>query len=215
MKRQVDLLDISDGKLYESNDMVRADCFGCEGCSKCCTGMGESIVLDPFDVFNLTAGTGKTFEQLLESEIEMNVVDGITLPNICMKSGKCGFLKGGRCEAHQFRPGICRMFPLGRYYNEEGFKYFLQVHECPVNNKGKIKVKKWIGYPDINGYEAYIRCWHEFMIDLQDNLADLSEDNVRVLNLLVVKTFYQTPYGDEFFEKFYDRMKKIKEMLGL
>ncbi len=53
------------------------------------------------------------------------------------------------------------------------------------------------------------------MVDLQENLADLSENNVRVLNLLVVKTFYQTPYGDDFFEEFYDRMKKVNEMLGL
>ncbi|MBE5958214.1 MAG: YkgJ family cysteine cluster protein [Lachnospiraceae bacterium] len=215
MKRQVDLSDISDGRLYDSNDMVKADCLGCKDCHKCCTGMGESIVLDPYDVFNLMKGTGRKFEELLGDAVEMNVVDGITLPNISMKSGNCSFLKDGRCVVHQFRPGICRMFPLGRYYIEDGFKYFLQVHECPVNNKGKIKVKKWIGYPDISGYEKYIRCWHDFMVSLQENLSELSEDNVRVLNILVVKTFYQTVYGEDFFGEFYDRIDKIKEMLGI
>ena len=36
MKRQVNLEDISDGKRYGREDMVRADCLGCEGCSACC-----------------------------------------------------------------------------------------------------------------------------------------------------------------------------------
>lgn len=50
MKRKVDFKDISDGRLYSSNDMVRADCHNCEGCSACCRGMGNSIVLDPLGI---------------------------------------------------------------------------------------------------------------------------------------------------------------------
>ena len=33
MKRNIDIKEISDGKLYGPNDMVKADCRGCEGCS--------------------------------------------------------------------------------------------------------------------------------------------------------------------------------------
>ena len=33
MRRNVDLNEISDGKLYTSNDMVKADCYECQGCS--------------------------------------------------------------------------------------------------------------------------------------------------------------------------------------
>ena len=38
MKRQVTMEEISDGKLYTSNDLVKADCGDCEGCHACCTG---------------------------------------------------------------------------------------------------------------------------------------------------------------------------------
>ena len=41
MKRNVSLEEISDGKLYTSNDMVKADCGDCQGCSACCHGMGD------------------------------------------------------------------------------------------------------------------------------------------------------------------------------
>lgn len=50
MRRNVNLEDISDGKLYTSSDMAKADCHGCVGCSACCHGMGNSIVLDPRDI---------------------------------------------------------------------------------------------------------------------------------------------------------------------
>ena len=62
MNREMDMAEVSDGKLYGLDDMVKADCAGCEGCHACCTGMGTSVVLDPFDAYRMTAGTGKTFE---------------------------------------------------------------------------------------------------------------------------------------------------------
>ena len=65
MKRQVTMEEISDGKLYTSNDLVKADCGDCEGCHACCTGMGSSIVLDPLDIVRICRGTGAAFETLL------------------------------------------------------------------------------------------------------------------------------------------------------
>ena len=132
MKRNVRLEDISDGKLYTANDLVKADCHDCEGCSACCRGMA-SIVLDPYDVWQLCMGLRKTFEGLMEEHIELQVVDGVILPKLKMagEEESCTFLdENGRCSIHLFRPGICRLFPLGRYYEDDGFRYFLQVKEC-------------------------------------------------------------------------------------
>ena len=42
MIRNCSLEDISDGKLYTENDMVKADTNNCAGCkSVCCHGMGD------------------------------------------------------------------------------------------------------------------------------------------------------------------------------
>ena len=51
MEREIDLKEISDGRLYSSSDMVKADCGDCKGCSACCQGMGSSILLDPYDIY--------------------------------------------------------------------------------------------------------------------------------------------------------------------
>ena len=96
MKRNVDLKEISDGRLYSNNDIVKADCGDCKGCFACCCGMGNSIVLDPMDIHRLTTGLHCTFETLLAKHMELNVVDGIILPNLKMQeeSGHCAFLNG-------------------------------------------------------------------------------------------------------------------------
>lgn len=135
MLRDVGLEDISDGRLYRENDMVKTDTNSCQGCKKiCCIGMGRTIVLDPYDCYRLGIGTGKTFEQLLDTNIELNMVDGCILPNIKMQtvSNGCSFLGAdNRCTIHNYRPGICRMFPLGRYWeDDEHFYYILQKGEC-------------------------------------------------------------------------------------
>lgn len=82
MKRNVSLAEISDGRLYKASDMVKADCGGCNGCSRCCHGMGNSIILDPYDVYRMTTGMGKSMQELLAASVELNVVDGVILPNL-------------------------------------------------------------------------------------------------------------------------------------
>ncbi|MCD8014013.1 MAG: YkgJ family cysteine cluster protein [Lachnospiraceae bacterium] len=122
MKRQGSLEEISDGRLYGRHDMVRAGCGGCRGCSSCCHGMGRSAILDPLDLHRLTQGTGMPAGELLAGKLEMNVVDGIILPNLKMNGTDeaCGFLDGdGRCSIHPYRPGVCRLFPLGRFYEKK------------------------------------------------------------------------------------------------
>lgn len=128
-----DLQEISDGKIYGCNDMVRAACGDCAGCHACCEKMGTSIVLDPCDIWRLTTVTGKNFEQLLADTIELQVVDGVILPNLRMDGEKeqCVFLnEQGRCRIHAMRPGLCRVFPLGRIYEESRIRYFLQMDAC-------------------------------------------------------------------------------------
>ncbi|MBP1756293.1 MAG: hypothetical protein H6Q59_2691, partial [Firmicutes bacterium] len=152
MKRNVRLEDISDGKLYELNDIVEVGCDGCQGDPACCQGMGNSIVLDPFDIYRLTTGLDITFEQLLAYMIELNVVDGVILPNLKMGGEKeaCVLLdEEGRCSIHAHRPGICRIFPLGRYYEEHNYSYILQVQECPCKATNPVKAGKWIDTPNL------------------------------------------------------------------
>lgn len=211
MKRNVDLKEISDGRLYGSNDLVKADCGDCQGCFACCCGMGSSIILDPLDVHRLTTGLNQSFEALLASYLELNVVDGIILPNLKMQGVRecCAFLnKEGRCKIHSFRPGICRLFPLGRYYENGSFQYFLQIHECKKTNRTKVKVKKWIDTPELSKYEAFVNQWHYYLKDMENVIAGQPE-KAREINLQILQTFYFAPYGDDFYTEVNARMRQF------
>lgn len=221
MRREVSLEEISDGRLYELNDMVKADCQDCTGCWDCCQGMGDSVVLDPYDVYRLCRGLGKTMEELLEESLELGVVDGNILPHLRMKGEKeqCVFLdENGRCSIHGIRPGFCRLFPLGRYYEEGGFKYILQIHECKKTNRSKIKVRKWIDTPDLKQYEKFVADWHYFLLDVQEVMYN-SEDSqlIKNLNLYVINRFYMQAYSEEedFYTQFYARLKEGRDLLAL
>lgn len=217
MLRNIDMNEISDGKLYTANDLVKADCQDCKGCSACCQGMGESIVLDPLDVYRLTTGLQRSFESLLEKELELHVVDGVILPNLKMVGDKeaCAFLnQEGRCTIHSLRPGMCRLFPLGRFYEDHGFKYFLQIHECRKENRSKIKVKKWIDTPDLATNEQYIVDWHYFLKDIQRIYGGKGdEEQMKLVNTYVLRLFFQRPYQADapFYPQFYERLARAQE----
>ena len=108
---------------------------------------------------------------------------------------QCIFLNSeGRCHIHSIRPGFCRLFPLGRFYENGSFKYILQIHECPKTNRSKIKVKKWVDTPDLKKYEKFVNDWHYFLLDVQEVLYNAEDpDLIRNLNLFVVTRFSLKP----------------------
>ncbi len=224
MKRYVNLDEISDGRLYEANDMVKADCGDCKGCSACCESMADTIILDPLDVYRLTANLGCSFQELLADRLELGVVDGIILPHMKMSGSgnRCSFLSPeGRCTIHSFRPGFCRLFPLGRYYENGSFRYFLQTHECKKETRTKVKVRKWIDTPDFAKYEAFVNDWHYFLKDLQEKAEQLpkgeaSVDVAREQSLWILKVFYLTPYdpGRDFYEQYEERRGAVETAEG-
>lgn len=211
MKREIDLNEISDGRLYTANDMVKIGCNDCSGCSECCRTVGDTIHLDPYDIFQLEQGLGIGFEELMAGNLELGVVDGIICPHLRMREKEgCVFLNPeGRCSIHGHRPGFCRMFPMGRIYQEQGFKYFVQVHECPYPNKTKVKLRKWLGIPALESYERYIREWHAFVREVVRIIEETeNQEIIKKLNMYVLNQFYVNRYDirKDFYPQFYGRL---------
>lgn len=223
MLRDCDLEEISDGKRYTVNDMVKADCDDCKGCSACCHGMGSSIVLDPLDVHRLMCRFESKFEALLEDKIELNIVDGVILPNLKMNSERqdepCVFLdENNRCSVHEDRPGICRIFPLGRIYENDGFSYILQIHECKKEKRSKVKVSKWIDTPDLKRNQKFIADWHYFLKKVQQKLMESGDNElIKHTTMQILQYFYIEPYSTErdFYEQFDQRLSQVRKMFGL
>ncbi len=215
MERELDLAEVSDGRLYTSGDMVKIGCNDCAGCSECCRVVEDTIILDPYDIWQLERHLAAGFEALMESRIRLSVVDGIIQPHLYVRpnGAGCTFLGAdGRCGIHESRPGFCRMFPMGRIYEDGDFRYFLQVHECGYPNKTKIKLKKWLGIPDLGRYEKFVKDWHFFLKKVQGILGETENDDVvKSVNMFVLNLFYVKPYETEdFYEQFYERLEEAR-----
>ncbi len=219
MRRIGSLKDISDGKLYDWKDTVEIGCDGCQGKPACCNGMGHSIVMDPYDVYRIITNIDVTFEQLLAHMVELNVVDGVILPNLKMagEDETCVFLdQEGRCSIHSYRPGICRIFPLGRYYEEHDFMYIMQINECPCKATERIKAGKWVDTPNLAKNRQFLIDWHYFLNDIEVMIKNAKDDNtVKNINLYLLNQFYGKKYeaSSDFYPQFYVRLQEARRVM--
>lgn len=218
MKRNVSLEEISDGRLYGYNDMVKADCHGCAGCHQCCTGMGNSVILDPYDMWRMQKGLQKTMQELLgEGKLELHVVDGCILPNMAMTGPEetCGFLNDeGRCGIHAFRPGICRLFPLGRYYRDGDFRFFLQTGECRETNRSKVKVSKWLDTPNQSRNHDFLCKWHYLLKAVEEKVQGQEDgEDAKRLNMSLLTLFYfsESDTEEDFYQEFEEKYIRFRE----
>lgn len=237
MRRNVSVEEISDGRRYRAQDMVRIGTDGCRSCHDCCS-MNPVIVLDPYDIWQLAAGPGLTLEAILNVTAELRLIDGLILPVLKMKAppqpaepaagtdpledegnGVCPYLNSaGRCEIHQSRPGICRLYPLGRAWEGDEFYYILQMNECTHCTGAKIKVKSWIGIRDLPAYESFCVRWHR-LIARCHHLLENEDGRSRLRNqvcMYLLRQFYLKEWNgsEEFSGQFETRLREAFQDLG-
>ena len=205
----------SDGRFYELHELVKANCHDCEGCSKCCEKMGDSIVLDPYDCYQLKANTGAGFEELLSQQmIALGVKDGLVLPHMKMteKTDQCPFLnEEKRCSIHTYRPGLCRLFPLGRNFTEGNMNYILLTEECTKKNRSKVKIDKWLAVQSPEKYHSFMISWHAFRMKMAELMLDAEENQRQQLNLYLLHAFYKSMDVEvDFYKQYEDTVQKIE-----
>lgn len=217
MLREMDLQTQTDGKKYSVNDMVRVGCNDCEGCSECCRVVADTILLDPYDVFRLMKGTQLTMQQLMERYIELGMANGVILPHMKIdEKGGCAFLnERGRCSVHDYRSGFCRLYPLGRLYENGDYSYILLTDQCD-KGRTKVKIKKWLDTPEYEKYHGFIISWHDLLKEYQERFSLNPEDEQMkqtVMSLLTI--FYMTPYdlNADFYEQYEERIQGFRNQV--
>ena len=206
-------------KFLNIHDMARIGCNDCKGCFSCCQGMGDSVVLTPYDVHVLSVKLQMPVDALFQEWLSLSVVDGLIQPGMAMngEGEKCHALNSeGRCSIHAFRPSICRLFPLGRQYTEDGIKYFVLEGACPAPVKTKVKISKWVERPEFKEHETFLVQWHEFKKLCMAKLAEIEDENYhRQLMMYVLQLFFRKPYAEgNFYKEFLARLEEAKEILG-
>lgn len=205
-------------KFYDLQDMARIGCNDCKGCYSCCQGMGDSVVLTPYDVHILSVKLGKTVDALFGEWVQLTIVDGLLQPSMAMNGvgERChGLDAEGRCSIHSIRPSICRLFPLGRQYTEKGIQYFVLVDACPASGKTKVKIAKWVERPEFKEHEEFLLQWHGFKKLCLRKTEEIQDENYhKQLFMLVLQLFFRKSYTEgKFYEEFLERLEQAREIL--
>lgn len=138
--------------------------FKCNSCGKCCSNDTlDMILFSPLDLYNLSKGLNIKVEDVLKKYCNIYIGKNSNLPVVQLKSiidtqksyllgtkyTICPFLKDNKCSVHNFKPNICKLYPLGRSAsidvktNEQTSHYFLLKNHC--GGKGeKHNLDNWI-----------------------------------------------------------------------
>lgn len=224
-----------DGIEYEVDDAVKIWCDDCKGCNKCCENMLDTIIIDPYDIWQFCnklkiAGGGRVNFELLVSEdgpLELGNKDGVILPHMKMVEtdkedvGACSFLNNeGRCSIHFCRPGICRLYPLARNYSmnentgQVEFKYFILNDQlgCPIEDTADVSIKEWLGIEEIEKYQDFLLKWHDVKNCVKEMVNSLTydENEIKKMQMSLLSLFFIKPYDRYFYDDFNERYNMWK-----
>jgi hypothetical protein len=142
------------GALHKADDAWSYQCGRCGGCC-----INRGILITPFDVARLADGLGIPEGQVLARYGHPSI------PILKHKAdGACIFFEHGRgCTVHRHRPGVCRLYPLGRHLTVDRKIFYIEVE--PVK-----------GSPGVYGKSGAVRDY------LRSQGADLDEPAYALLN---------------------------------
>jgi len=170
----------------------------------------------------ISGGQPVTFDILISEDgpWELSYQDGVTLPNLKMvEDGRCPFLnEKGRCNIHPIRSGLCRLFPLGRGFEEDGSVtyYVLDSRLGCEKLKGPgsmVRIKDWLSIEDIEKYEAFQSIWHRLRLEVAEKTEKMSFDDSKRLQERFLRIFYEKSYAIDFYKDFDERVEQWKNCI--
>ena len=166
------------------NNKLNADSpfmFHCTMCGDCCRNR-DDIILNPSDLFKLAKSMKLRPIEIVRNYCNVYLGHTSRMPIVRLNSvgadKHCIFLKDNLCSVQDFKPTVCAMFPIGRYYHceKDGSQsgtvgYLFTNPNCGDKREIHI-VREWL--------EKYgIPVNDEFFIKWTDTLKTLSEIVIR------------------------------------
>jgi Fe-S-cluster containining protein len=111
----------SEAMPLEPSDPIQLVC-GTAGCSSNCCSSGPHIILNPYEIGLICSAAGMSYEDLLDI-VETDRVNGFPLVML-PRDPACPFWTETGCRIYDARPLACRLFPLGRVF-ENGASSFV------------------------------------------------------------------------------------------
>ena len=188
------LTDIFKNILTE-NDTFR---FKCTHCGKCCKDMDDPVSLNACDYFRLIKHLSQPATVVIRNYLAAYIHPETHLPIITIRkeNGSCVFLKDNHCTIQDCKPIVCRIFPLGRFYDKRDgmFHYMEQTQTC--SGTGDIvKVSDFLKENRVSETDGEEKLWADFYVSAIVYMQTLYKTSLnKAYNFF--EDFTRTFYGD-------------------
>lgn len=211
-----------DVQIIERDSSFKYDCSCCGDCCRDRDGV-DSILLSTQDIFYLAKGLNIKIMDFIKKYTACSVGSESGLTVIVLKSestykpgpfakimpnkSKCTFLtyKDGKylCKVNDFKPSVCRIFPLGRLSTSDNTKdlvYFLQSAGCQkgknISDEKTHTLESWI--PNLDRSESEFKKQSAFLAECLDiinfkavyNSDKISETYKQTLFVTMIQLWY-------------------------
>jgi Fe-S-cluster containining protein len=149
--------------------------YSCNRCKKCCH--DKRISLSPYEILRLARNLRLTTKEFISQFTE----EQGTILRFRSEDGACSLLGEEGCTVHADRPGVCRIYPLGGFFQLEGQETFallaphpesLGVYGTPATFKQSDTVASFLDAQGIAPYHRANKRYVELLTRLVPLIAE-------------------------------------------
>ncbi len=156
----------ADAQVLTDSDLLQLTC-GAAGCSSTCCKATAPIVLNPYELARVCKATRMSYEDLLDV-VDTDRAKGFPLVML-PRDPACHFWTATGCRIYEARPLACRLFPLGRVF-ENGRSHIVlpEVNRCSGLVPAPAKtVAAYLQEQDTALFIEMADRWIEFVSDIE------------------------------------------------
>jgi Fe-S-cluster containining protein len=207
----------AEARILAESDSLELSC-GVYGCSSNCCTKSAPIILNPYEIALICGESGMTYEDLLDL-VDTGRAKGFPLVML-PRDPACHFWTGKGCRIYNARPLACRLYPLGRVFdNNASYIVRPELNICSGLSGSPAKtVADYLRDQDTALQIAMADHWIEFVCDVERMpLPDKPVTSV-AFHMLVYSPDTPPAAGNRDFpaspeERFQLRLKTAKEQL--
>ncbi len=156
----------ADARILNPGDLFEVSC-GKDGCSANCCTASAPIILTPYEIALICAESGLSYEDLLDV-VETDRANNFPLVML-PRNPSCHFWTGQGCRIYQARPLACRLYPLGRVF-ENGRSHIVQpaVNVCTgISGNPAQTMADYLAGQDTDMLIRMADAWIEFVSEIE------------------------------------------------
>ncbi len=156
----------ADARALAETDLLQLAC-GAAGCGATCCKAAAPIVLNPYELARIRAVSGMSYEDLLDV-FDTDRAKGFPLVML-PRDPACHFWTEKGCRIYDARPLACRLFPLGRVFENHQSRLVLpEVNRCSGLAPAPAKtIAAYLQEQDTALFIAMADRWIEFVSDIE------------------------------------------------